>query len=117
MTCITPRAFADDTAALLKPLSCQAIADASEPGTPCSAAIWPISAAFVRPAVGSGPACGIVVGAGWGADVCGAPAGSLSAVPLITCASGAKPFIAATACGDTPAFAAIPVSVSRGLPV
>ena len=40
MTCITPRALALETMALLKPLSCQPIAAASEPGTPCSAAIW-----------------------------------------------------------------------------
>ena len=35
MTCITPRALAEDTTPLLKPLSCHAMAEASEPDTPC----------------------------------------------------------------------------------
>ena len=38
MTCMTPRAFAEETIALLKPLSCQAMAAASEGETPCVAA-------------------------------------------------------------------------------
>ena len=39
--CITPRASALETRSLLKPLSCQAIASASEAGTPLAAAIEP----------------------------------------------------------------------------
>ena len=35
MTCMIPRALALETMALLLPLSCQAIAEASEAGTPC----------------------------------------------------------------------------------
>jgi hypothetical protein len=62
---MTPRALAEETAALLKPLSCQAIAEASEPSTPFCEAIWLISVALVRPGVGAGPEpSGIVVGAG-----------------------------------------------------
>ncbi len=72
ITCMTPRALADDTAALLKPLSCQAIADASDPGTPFWPAIWLISADDVCVAVGCGPPCGIAVGSGCGCDACGA---------------------------------------------
>ena len=37
MTCMTPRAFALETISLLKPLSCQPIAAASEAGTPLAA--------------------------------------------------------------------------------
>ena len=47
-----PRASALDTRSLLKPLSCHAIASASELGTPCSAAIDPICDALRRSAVG-----------------------------------------------------------------
>ena len=50
--CITPRAFAVETTELLKPLSCQAIAAASEPGTPYSAATWAIVSALTVSAVG-----------------------------------------------------------------
>ncbi len=44
-----PRAFATLTIALLKPLSCHAIAEASEAGAPLAAAIDPIWAALRRP--------------------------------------------------------------------
>src|SRR5829696_2953593 len=115
MTCMTPRALAEETAELLKPLSCQATADASEPGTPCCAAIWPISDELVWPAVGVGDASGTVVGSGCGPDATGDPAGSFSAVPSITCESVETPFIAASASTGTPALAAMPVRVSPGL--
>jgi hypothetical protein len=55
MTCMTPRAFALETIALLKPDSCHAIAAASEPGTPCSAATLWMSPAVTVP----GAACGV----------------------------------------------------------
>ena len=93
MTCMTPRALAADTAALLKPLSCQATADASEPDTPCCAAIEPISPDVVCVGVGLGAAVGTT--AAFGAAVvllAGAvpdapapePVGSFSGVPVMT---------------------------------
>src|SRR3954453_11633531 len=81
ITCITPRAFADETMPLLKPLSCHATADASEPDTPCCAAIELISLELVWPGAAYGAACGTRCG---GLDVvpaAGAPVGSFSAVP------------------------------------
>src|ERR671916_232348 len=65
MTCITPRAFADETAALLNPLSCQAIAVASEGETPYWEAIDWTSPAPTRVLVGTGSAAG-TTGAGPG---------------------------------------------------
>src|SRR3954447_23948915 len=50
--------------ALLKPLSCQAIAAASEPGTPFSSAMAWISEEVRRPGVGSGSAAGTTFSAG-----------------------------------------------------
>ena len=63
MTCITPRAFAAETIALLKPLSCHAIAAASEGETPYWDATDWTSAAPRRVAVGAGAATG-TTGAG-----------------------------------------------------
>src|SRR5207248_3816233 len=54
--CITPRAPAGETAALLNPLSCHPIACASDGGTPWSAAIEPICPAVTRCGVGYGGA-------------------------------------------------------------
>ena len=68
----------------------------------------------MRPGVGLGDAWGTVVGSDCDEPASGAPAGSLRAVPWITWASGASPFIAATAWAGTPARAAIPLSVSPG---
>src|SRR3954466_16434979 len=56
--CITPRAFAPESIALLKPLSCQAIAVARDPGAPCWAAIEPICDALRRPGLPPGGAGG-----------------------------------------------------------
>src|SRR4051795_5938224 len=79
-TCITPRALAAETIALLKPLSCQAIAEASDAGTPLRLATMAMSAAVTRPGVGAGGAAGTTAGA---ADVVGtgAPVGSFSGGP------------------------------------
>ena len=54
ITCMTPRALAEETIPLLKPLSCHAIAAASEDGTPCCAASEPTCTALSRPAVAAG---------------------------------------------------------------
>src|SRR5215213_11576030 len=114
MTCITPRALAEDTIELLKPLSCQAIAAASEGDTPCSAATDWTSEAPTTAAVGAGSACGTTVCAGSGVAApggAGAPLGSLRTVPTSSGALGSTPFIAAIACTDTRAPAARPESV------
>src|SRR3954447_11776065 len=80
--CMTPRALAPESIALLKPLSCQAIAAASELGAPCCAAIEPICEAESRPGVASGGAAGMFVRAGAGEEVVtGEPVGSLMTVP------------------------------------
>src|SRR5215208_6692661 len=116
MTCITPRALAADTIALLKPLSCQAIAAASDGETPyCAATDW-TSAAPTRVGVGAGSACG-TTGAGAGSDAragAGAPVGSLSTVPSTSTPAGSSPFIAAMSASETPAPLARPDSVSPG---
>ena len=117
MTCMTPRALALETIALLKPLSCQAIAVASEGETPWAAATDWTSAAPTRVAVGSGAACGTTVAAGAGCEAragAGAPVGSLITVPAISRPFGLRPFIAAIALTDTRAPAARPESVSPG---
>src|SRR3954454_22516707 len=66
ITCMTPRALAPETMLLLKPLSCQATAAASEGETPyCAATDW-TSAALSREGVATGAAAGTtwVAGAG-----------------------------------------------------
>src|SRR5213082_3559882 len=82
-TCITPRAFADETTALLNPLSCQATAAASEGERPCCAATCPTCDEVRRTGDGLGGAWGRVVGAGWGCAGAATwePAGSFKAVP------------------------------------
>src|SRR3954468_998890 len=83
MICMTPRAFALETIALLKPDSCQPIALAMLAGTPCSAAIWAICDELTRSFVGFGAAAGTIVGAGAGFGFAGAlaPVGSFRTVP------------------------------------
>src|SRR5919197_4888007 len=81
--CITPRALAVETRSLLKPLSCQPIAAASEAGTPWAAAICSICGALTRSGVGYGGAFGTTRWVGAGVE--GAtrePVGSLSTVPI-----------------------------------
>src|SRR3954470_14553040 len=80
--CMTPRAFAPESIPLLKPLSCHAMAVASDPGAPCGPAIEPICEADKRPGAAAGGAAGTIVRAGAGADeVTGEPVGSLRTVP------------------------------------
>src|SRR5918998_762331 len=113
---MTPRALADDTIALLKPLSCHAIAAASEGETPCCAATDWMSAAPTCVGVGTGSAAG-TTGAGAGSEAragVGAPPGSLITVPATSTPSGSSPFIAAMSATGTPAPAARPESVSPG---
>ena len=117
ITCITPRAFALETAALLKPLSCHAIAAASEGETPCRDATLCTSEAATRVGLGWGAACGTTVVAGVGCAAragAGAPLGSLITVPAISSPLGSSPFIAAMSATLTPAPAASPDSVSPG---
>src|SRR5690242_2645171 len=98
MTCMTPRALAEETIALLKPLSCQAIAVASEGETPWAAATDWTSAAPTRDAVGSGAAAGTTVAVGAGCEAragVGAPVGSLITVPAMRSPEGLRPFMAA----------------------
>src|SRR4051812_29064717 len=66
MTCITPRALAEDTMPLLKPDSCHAIALASEAGTPLRDATVAMSPEDTRDGVAVGAACGTRVTAGGG---------------------------------------------------
>src|SRR5690242_4280638 len=117
MTCITPRALAEETMALLKPLSCQAIAAARDGETPFWAATDCTSEAPTRVAVGSGAAAGTIfwAGAGWEARAgAGAPVGSLMTVPASSTPAGSRPFMAAIALTDTREDAARPDSVSPG---
>src|SRR4051812_36537467 len=89
-----PRAFADDSIALLKPLSCQAIAVASELGAPCCAAIEPMSDALRRPRAGAGAAAGTIVRCGAGVvAVTGEPVGSLMTVPASSGLLASRPFM------------------------
>src|ERR671916_1759602 len=116
MTCITPRAFADETAALLNPLSCQAIAVASEGETPYSEAIDWTSPAPTRVLVGTGSAAG-TTGAGAGCEARGgggAPPGILRTVPTSSTPSGSSPFMAAMSAAGTPELAASWPSESPG---
>src|SRR4051812_50052297 len=97
MTCMTPRALAAETIALLKPLSCQAIALASEAGTPLAAATDWTAKAPTRGGVGSGAALGVTRGAGAGCAAragAGAPAGSLVTGPAGRPPPGVSPFLA-----------------------
>src|SRR3954467_14537394 len=104
--CMTPRALAPDSIALLLPLSCQAIAAASEPGAPCWAAIEPTWPDVRRPGEaapwreGRGPGEGRGGGAGrivrCGAGVlatAGEPVGSLMTVPARSGLFGSRPFM------------------------
>src|SRR4051812_8236388 len=113
MTCITPRALALETIELLKPDSCQAIAEASEPGTPLRPATVAMSADETRPGVGAGLAAVTTRGAA-AVVASGAPVGSLSGLPAMSIEVGERPFMKAICCTLTPARAARAVSVSPG---
>src|SRR5690242_7859204 len=110
---MTPRAFALETIALLKPDSCQAIAEASELGTPLRPATVAMSAALTRPGVGAGVAASITLGVAAVVGT-GAPVGSLSGLPAMSIAFGCRPFMKAICWTDTPARAARALSVSPG---
>ena len=112
---MTPRAFAPESIALLKPLSCHAIAVASELGAPCCAAIEPIWPALRRAGVASGGAEGTIVRCGAGAlEVTGEPVGSLMTVPASSGLSGSRPFMNAICASGTRLRAARSLSVSPG---
>src|SRR4051794_12988769 len=92
--CITPRALAPDSIALLLPLSCQAIAAASDPGAPCWAAIEPTSPEERRPGDAAGGAAGAIVRCGAGVvATTGEPVGSLMTVPARSGLAGPRPVI------------------------
>src|SRR3954447_26312693 len=100
MTCMTPRALAGETMALLNPLSCQAMAAAREGETPWAEATDWMSVADRRSGVGSGAACGTTTVDGAGSEArtgVGAPAGSLRTVPASRGLAGSRPFMAAMA--------------------
>ena len=100
---------------LLKPLSCHAMAAASEGETPCCEATDWMSPAPRRVDVGSGPAAGTTRWVGSGSEAragAGAPEGSLSTVPVSSGADGSRPLAAAICDIATPALAARPESVS-----
>src|SRR3712207_5081159 len=98
MTCMTPRALALETIELLKPLSCQAIAEASDGETPCAEATLAMSPALTRSGVACGAAAGTTVVAGAGASAAGGvgePVGSLMTVPASRYFEGSSPFMLA----------------------
>ena len=103
MTCITPRALASETIELLKPLSCQAIAAASDGGD----AVLGGDGLHVggadalrrrRPGSALGTTCSAGAGCADRAGA-GAPLGSLITVPVSSRPAGSSPFMAAI-CGD-----------------
>src|SRR4051794_26633394 len=98
-TCMTPRALALETIALLNPLSCHAIAEASEAGTPLRLATIAMSAAVTRPGVGSGAAGTTRVGAAVVVGT-GAPVGSFRALPASRTPVGLRPFMKAICCTE-----------------
>src|SRR4051794_36048684 len=115
MICMTPRAFALETIALLKPDSCHAIALAIPGGTPLAAATWAISDELTRSGVGFGAAGGTTgAGAGTGVDGVGEPVGGFSTVPASSTLFGSSPFIHASWLIEMPAFSAIDDSESPG---
>src|SRR4051794_4410431 len=96
MTCMPPRALAELTMPLLKPLSCHAIAEASDGGTPFCAAMLPTVDDVTRVPVGTGGAEGDSGTAEDGDvsdvdDSAGEPVGSFSTRPAMRCASGVRP--------------------------
>src|SRR4051812_27090835 len=79
MTCMTPRADADETMPLLKPLSCQAMAEASDAGTPS----WAAMAATCDDVTLAGVGCGdAVVATGTAAPVDVGPSAERTGEPV-----------------------------------
>src|SRR6185312_4283958 len=121
--CITPRASALETRSLLNPLSCQAIAAASEAGTPFAAAIEPTCGAVTRSGVGYGgsvgePSAAVPTGCDAAAeDDVKATAGlpdRWSTVPETSTPFGSNPFAPARDPMLRPARLAIALKVSPG---
>src|SRR4051794_41892770 len=103
---MTPRAFASETMPLLKPLSCQAIAAASDGETPYCEATACTSPALRRAGVGSGAAAGTTCVAGAGSEErvgAGAPAGGFGNPPAGRTPGGVGAVKAAQAAPGTPA--------------
>ena len=112
---MTPRALAEETIPLLNPLSCHAIAVASDGETPCWEATDWMSPAPRRVCVGAGPASGTTRWLGSGSEAragVGAPEGSFSTVPVSSGADASRPLAAAICSVATPALAASPDRVS-----
>src|SRR4051794_2733526 len=100
---------------LLNPDSCQAIAEASEAGTPLRFATVAMSVDVTRPEDAYGAAWGTRVVAGAGCEApagAGDPVGSLMTVPARSTPLGSSPFIDATALIGTRAVAAMAESES-----
>src|SRR4051812_42115297 len=106
-----PRALATLTMLLLNPLSCQAMAVASEAGAPFWPAMEPICVASRRPppatVVGRAAAAAAVVVVVAGTTADGVPAGMRRRVPAMTKESGRRPLAAASAAGVIPLAAAM----------
>ena len=117
MTCITPRALALETIALLNPDSCHAIAEASEAGTPLRLATAAMSderhpaRRGVRSRLRNGRRGGRGLRGPAGA---GDPVGSLRTVPDRSIPLGSRPFIEAMALIGTRAVAAMADRESPG---
>src|SRR3954447_5030638 len=115
MTCMTPRALAGEIIALLKPLSCQAMAAASDDGAPDCAASVPTCPALSRPGEAMGASCGTIVRAGAGSEVLiAAPVGSLMMVPATSWEVGFRPFMYAIWAAGQPAPAPPPPRAAPG---
>src|SRR4051794_5385277 len=113
--CMMPRALAPDSIALLLPLSCQAIAAASEPGAPCCAAIEPTWPDVRRPGEAAGGAAGTIVRCGPGVlATTGEPVGSLMTVPASSGLFGSRAVIKAIFALGTRIRAGRALSVSPG---
>src|SRR5689334_15968921 len=112
---MTPRALAPDSIALLLPLSCHAMAAASELGAPCCAAMEPIWPEVRRPGEATGGAAGTIVRAGAGVvATTGEPVGSLMTVPASSGLLGSRPFMNAICATGTRLRAASALKVSPG---
>src|SRR3954447_13517710 len=106
-----PRALATETIELLKPLSCHAIAAASDPGTPCWAAIEEICDASSRPPVATGVDPAEVAGAA-ALGVVTPGAGRRRKLPASRMLAGSRPLAPASEESDTPCSAAIALNES-----
>src|SRR5262249_27992859 len=121
---MTPRASEDDTMALLKPLSSQPIALASDGGTPLAAAMSPTCEALTRWSVGTGGPLELrraLAPTGWPApgseeeeEEEEEPPDSVNRVPERSSPLGSRPLSEASCERLPPACSAIPDRVSPG---